>query len=168
MLSAHNNLDYRPRYTAPIMRILLQRVARASVSVDDRIVGNIDRGLLLLVGVTPLDGAGDIEWLSRKIIQLRVFNDDTGAMNRSVVDVSGELLVVSQFTLFASTRKGNRPSWAAAAAPAVARPLFERFVADLQSALGKPVPTGEFGADMEVILVNDGPVTMMLDSRVRE
>ena len=150
------------------MRILLQRVARASVSVDERVVGSIDRGLLLLVGITPADGADDIDWMTRKVIQLRVFNDDAGVMNRSVVDIDGELLAVSQFTLFASTRKGNRPSWAGAAPPDVAQPLFDRFVVELASASGKPVPTGEFGADMIVSLVNDGPVTLMIDSRVRE
>lgn len=150
------------------MRILLQRVLRASVSVGDRIVGSIDRGLLLLVGVMPADGDEDIEWLSRKIIQLRVFNDDAGVMNCSVVDIGGDLLAVSQFTLFASTQKGNRPSWAGAAPPDVAQPLFNRFVAGLASAFGKPVPTGEFGAAMTVSLVNDGPVTLMIDSRVRE
>ena len=156
------------RAKLPPMRVLLQRVASASVLVGDRVVGGIDRGLLLLVGVTPIDGAEDIDWLSRKIIQLRVFNDDAGLMNRSVVDIGGGLLAVSQFTLFASTRKGNRPSWAGAAAPDVAEPLFDRFVADLELALGKPVPTGQFGADMVVSLVNDGPVTLMIDSRVRE
>lgn len=150
------------------MRILIQRVARASVAVGDRIVGSIGQGLLLLVGVTPSDGPEDIEWLVRKIVQLRVFDDDAGVMNRSVADIGGGLLAVSQFTLFASTRKGNRPSWAAAAPPDVAQPVFERLVATLATASGKPVATGVFGADMAVSLVNDGPVTVLLDSRLRE
>ncbi len=150
------------------MRVLVQRVERASVAVDGNVVGAIDAGLLLLVGVTPEDNGEDIGWLVRKIIQLRVFGDDAGVMNRSIVDCGGGLLAVSQFTLFASTRKGNRPSWANAAPPAIAAPMFDRFVAELAAAFGKPVATGVFGADMKVSLVNDGPVTLMIDSRVRE
>ena len=150
------------------MRILLQRVAEASVAIDNRVVGSIGQGLLLLVGVTGTDGPDDIEWLVRKVVQLRVFSDDAGVMNHSVVVVGGGLLAVSQFTLFASTRKGNRPSWVAAAPPGIAQPIFDRFVADLAAAFGKSVATGVFGADMTVRLINDGPVTVLLDSRARE
>ncbi len=150
------------------MRVLVQRVTRASVKVEGRITGEIGPGLLMLCGVTADDGAEDRDWLARKIVQLRIFDDDAGMMNRSVLDTGGGILAVSQFTLFASTRKGNRPSYSAAAPPAVAQPAFEAFVSALAHELGKPVPTGVFGALMAVELVNDGPVTMLLDSRVRE
>ena len=150
------------------MRVVLQRVLQASVTVDGRVTGAIARGLLVLAGAAPDDTAEDRDWLARKIVQLRVFADDEGVMNRSVADVGGELLAVSQFTLYASTRKGNRPSWSGAAAPAVARPMFDAFVAALARELGTPVPTGVFGADMQVALVNDGPVTIVIDSRARE
>jgi D-aminoacyl-tRNA deacylase len=144
--------------------VLLQRVREASVRVDDRVVARIGAGLLLLVGVRAEDGLDDRDWLVRKIVQLRIFDDDAGVMNRSVQDVHGEILAVSQFTLYASTRKGNRPSYSAAAPPAIAQPAFDAFVASLGAALGGPVPTGVFGAHMEVALVNDGPVTLWLDS----
>jgi D-tyrosyl-tRNA(Tyr) deacylase len=150
------------------MRSLVQRVVEASVSVDGTIVGAIGRGLLVLAGITADDTAEDRDWLARKIVQLRVFDDDAGVMNRSLLDTGGEILAVSQFTLYASTRKGNRPSYAAAARPEIAAPLFDDFVAALAAALGKPVPTGVFGAHMAVRLVNDGPVTIWLDSRARE
>ena len=150
------------------MRALVQRARDASVSVDGRVVGAIGAGLLVLIGITADDTADDRDWLVRKIVQLRVFDDDAGGMNRSVVEAGGEILAVSQFTLYASTRKGNRPSYAAAARPEVAEPAFDAVVAALATALGKPVPTGVFGAHMEVRLVNDGPVTIALDSRVRE
>ena len=146
----------------------MQRVARASVTVEGRVEGAIGGGLLLLCGVREGDGAEDREWLARKIVQLRMFNDDAGVMNRSVLDTGGEILAVSQFTLYASTRKGNRPSYSAAAPPAIAQPGFDAFVATLAQELGKPVPTGVFGADMAVELVNDGPVTIWLDSTNRE
>ena len=131
-------------------------------------VGAIGPGLLLLVGIAASDQADDSRWLVRKVVNLRIFNDDSGVMNRSVVEIGGDILAVSQFTLFASTRKGNRPSWAAAAPPDVAQPRFDQFVAELVTALGRPVATGIFGADMSVSLVNDGPVTLLLDSQLRE
>ena len=146
----------------------MQRVSDASVTVDGRVTGAIARGLLVLAGVAAGDTAEDRDWLVRKIVQLRVFDDDAGVMNRSVQDVGGEILAVSQFTLYASTRKGNRPSYTAAAAPDVAAPAFDAFVAALAAALGKPVPTGVFGAHMHVQSTNDGPVTIWLDSRARE
>ena len=150
------------------MRALVQRVRDASVTVDGRVTGAITRGLLVLAGVTADDTAEDRDWLVRKIVQLRVFDDDAGVMNRSVQDVGGGILAISQFTLYASTRKGNRPSYSAAAPPDVAAPAFDAFVAALAAALGKPVPTGIFGAHMLVASVNDGPVTIWLDSRARE
>ncbi|SCK20460.1 D-aminoacyl-tRNA deacylase [Vogesella sp. LIG4] len=150
------------------MRVLVQRVRQASVTVAGQITGSIDAGLLLLVGVEESDGAEDIGWLVRKVSQLRIFNDDAGVMNRSVLDAGGEVLAVSQFTLFASTKKGNRPGYSRAARPELSQPLFERFVAEMQTALGKPVPTGIFGADMQVALINDGPVTIWLDSKAPE
>lgn len=150
------------------MRALVQRVREASVAVDGRVVGATGPGLLVLAGIAGDDRDDDRAWLARKIVALRIFDDDAGTMNRSVVDVGGSILAVSQFTLFASTRKGNRPSWSAAAPPEVAAPRFEEFVAALSAALGKPVATGVFGAAMQVALVNDGPVTIWLDSRQRE
>ncbi len=150
------------------MRALLQRVAEASVRVDGRTVGAIGRGLLVLAGVAADDGDEDIEWIARKIVALRIFGDDAGVMNRSVGDVGGALLAVSQFTLYASTRKGARPSWSAAAPPEVAQPKFAALVAALARLQPLPVATGVFGADMDVALVNDGPVTIWLDSRQRE
>jgi D-aminoacyl-tRNA deacylase len=150
------------------MRALVQRVFQASVVVDGALTGAIGQGLLLLVGVTATDGQEDIGWLTRKIVNLRIFNDDAGVMNRSVLEIGGSILAVSQFTLFASTAKGNRPSYSNAAPQATAQPLFEQCVAELTLALGRPVPTGVFGAEMAVTLTNDGPVTIWLDSRVRE
>ncbi|BEV73752.1 D-aminoacyl-tRNA deacylase [Paludibacterium sp. THUN1379] len=147
------------------MRALLQRVSCASVTVDGRETGRIGTGLLVLVGIEAADGEADIDWLCRKISQLRIFNDEAGVMNRSVQEVGGDVLAVSQFTLYASVRKGNRPSYSRAAAPSISLPLFERFVAELSQVMGRPVPTGVFGADMQVALVNDGPVTLWLDSR---
>jgi D-aminoacyl-tRNA deacylase len=150
------------------MRILVQRVSDASVTVDGACVGAIAKGLLLLVGARADDGAEDLDWLARKVVNLRIFPDDAGVMNRSVLETGGEILAVSQFTLYASTAKGNRPSYSNAAPGAVAEPLFDRFVAVLSGVLGRPVATGRFGADMKVALTNDGPVTLWLDSRVRE
>lgn len=150
------------------MRALVQRVTSASVSVDGEVCGHIGAGLLVLVGVALDDNADDIDWLVHKLAAMRIFADDAGVMNRALRDTGGDLLAVSQFTLFASTRKGNRPSYSAAAPPAVAQPLFDRFVFVAAQALGRPVATGRFGADMRVELVNDGPVTILIDSRLRE
>lgn len=150
------------------MRLLLQRVSEASVTVDNRITGEIQHGLLIFVGIEPSDTAEDIEWLAAKAVNLRIFNDEAGVMNRSVLDVAGGILLVSQFTLHASTRKGNRPSYSAAARPEIAIPLYEAFHQRLTSLLGRPIPTGIFGADMKVRLLNDGPVTLWIDSKHRE
>lgn len=148
--------------------MVLQRVSSARVTVGGRVTGEIGRGLLLLQGVAPEDTDADGEWLAQKIAKLRIFSDDAGLMNRSVVEVGGGILLVSQFTLFASTRKGTRPSFNAAAPPDLARNLYTQFQAQLAAALGAPVQTGEFGAMMQVELSNDGPVTLLLDSKVRE
>lgn len=147
------------------MRVLVQRVVSARVEVNAEIVGAIGAGLLLLAGFEEADGEDDLAWMSAKLVRLRIFSDEAGVMNRSVLDAGGEVLAVSQFTLFASTRKGNRPSWSRAARPEVSQPLFQRFVQRLESELERPVPTGIFGADMQVHLINDGPVTISLDSR---
>lgn len=147
------------------MRVVVQRVVSARVEVGGEVVGAIGAGLLVLAGFEEGDGDADLAWLSAKLCRLRVFADAAGVMNRSVVDSGGEILAVSQFTLFASVKKGNRPSWSRAARPEVSRPLFERFVRQLELDLGRPVPTGVFGADMQVHLVNDGPVTIAIDSR---
>ena len=150
------------------MRALLQRVSEASVSVDGQRIAAVGPGLLVLCGVTATDDDDDCDWLARKIVALRVFDDDAGVMNRSIIDVGGGLLAVSQFTLYASTKKGARPSYGAAAPPEVARPRFDAFVDALQRKLGRAVATGVFGAHMHIALVNDGPVTIALDSRTRE
>jgi D-tyrosyl-tRNA(Tyr) deacylase len=150
------------------MRALIQRVREARVSVEGRGVGAIGSGLLVLAAVAADDVEADREWIARKIVALRIFDDAAGVMNRSVVDIDGAILAVSQFTLYASTRKGARPSWSDAAPPAIARPGFEAFVAALARELGKGVATGEFGAAMQVALVNDGPVTIWLDSHRRD
>ncbi len=150
------------------MRVLVQRVSEASVSVAGRRVAAIGPGLLLLCGVAATDDDGDRDWLARKVVALRIFNDDAGVMNRSIVEVAAELLAVSQFTLYASTRKGARPSYSAAAPPDIAQPRFDAFVVALERERGGPVPKGVFGAHMQIALVNDGPVTLWLDSRIRE
>ena len=150
------------------MRALVQRVRQASVSVGGRNVAAIGPGLLVLCGVAASDTSAERDWLVRKIVNLRIFDDEAGVMNRSLRDVNGELLAVSQFTLYASTRKGARPSYAAAAPPEVAAPAFAAFVHALEQELGRPVPTGIFGARMEVALTNDGPVTIWLDTATRE
>ena len=146
------------------MRLVIQRVQSASVVVDDQIVGQIGPGLLVLAGFAPTDAPAVLAWMARKLVGLRIFADDNGQMNRSVRDVAGEVLVVSQFTLLADARKGNRPSYIGAAPPPVAEPLYQQFVAMVAAEMGKPVPTGIFGADMKVSLLNDGPVTIVLDT----
>lgn len=150
------------------MRAVVQRVSEASVSIEGRRYSSIGRGLLVLLGVQQEDTTDDLEWLAGKIARLRIFPDADGVMNLSVTETAGDVLVVSQFTLLASTRKGNRPSYSRAAPPETARPLYEEFVAVLARLLGKPVATGQFGAMMQVHLVNDGPVTILIDSRLRE
>ena len=147
------------------MRVVVQRVVSARVEVGGEAVGAIGAGLLVLAGFEEDDGDADVAWLSAKLCRLRIFDDAAGVMNRSVVDSGGEILAVSQFTLFASVKKGNRPSWSRAARADVSQPLFERFVRQLELDLGRPVPTGVFGADMQVHLVNDGPITIAIDSR---
>ena len=149
------------------MRVVIQRALFASVSIGGRLKSAIGPGLLILLGIGPEDGPEDIDWLVRKVAGLRIFDDEAGVMNRSVVEAGGEALVVSQFTLMASTKKGNRPSYIGAAGHGIAVPLYEAFCTALSDAIGKPVGTGEFGADMQVALVNDGPVTICIDSRNR-
>ncbi len=150
------------------MRAVIQRVAEAKVTIAGSVKGAIDPGLVVLLGVEDADTAEDIEWLSGKIVRLRIFNDDSGVMNLSVQEAGGDILLISQFTLFASTKKGNRPSYTRAARPELAVPLYEKFIARLTQDLGKPVQTGEFGAHMDVTLTNDGPVTIIMDSKLRE
>lgn len=147
------------------MIAVLQRVSKASVAIDGLVKADIGTGLLVLIGIEEADNAEDIDWLANKIVNLRIFNDDNGVMNISVLDAGGEIIVVSQFTLHASTRKGNRPSYIKAAKPDIAVPLYESFVKTLSDVLGKPVQTGEFGADMKVALINDGPVTIIIDTK---
>ena len=150
------------------MRAVIQRVSSASVTIGGQVKSSIGMGLLILLGVGYEDGQEDIDWLVKKISGLRIFDDEAGVMNRSVVDIGGEALVVSQFTLMASTKKGNRPSYIHAAGHEIAVPLYESFCTALSEALGKPVGTGEFGADMKVALVNDGPVTICIDTKNKE
>lgn len=150
------------------MRVVIQRVSEASVTVDGEVTGAIRDGLLILLGIEDADEQEDTDWLCRKIVNLRIFNDENGVMNRSVVDIDGGLLVVSQFTLHASTRKGNRPSYIRASKPDIAIPLYENFVTVLSQLAQRPVETGVFGADMKVRLLNDGPVTIIIDSKARE
>lgn len=147
------------------MRVVVQRVKEASVTVDGEISGKIGQGLLVLAGFEENDGASDLDWMAGKIVRMRIFSDAHGVMNRSLREANGELLAVSQFTLYASVKKGNRPSWSGAARGDVSQPLFAQFVEKLSTELGKPVATGVFGADMAVSLVNDGPVTICIDSR---
>lgn len=147
------------------MRVVVQRVKQASVSVENGVIGQIGVGLLVLAGFEAADRPADAHWMAQKLVKLRVFPDEQGVMNRNVADIGGDILAVSQFTLYASTKKGNRPSWSRAAAGDISRPLFDAFVDQVSLALGRPVPTGAFGADMQVSLVNDGPVTIAIDSR---
>ena len=150
------------------MRVVIQRVSEASVVIDKEEVATIEKGLLILVGIVNEDNQEDINWLCKKILNLRIFPDEDGIMNTSLIDNNGDIIVVSQFTLHASTKKGNRPSYIKAAKPARAIPLYEKFVNEMEVQLGKPIQTGEFGADMKVQLVNDGPVTITIDSKSRE
>lgn len=150
------------------MRVVIQKVTEASVSIENQTVASIDKGLLVLVGIEDGDTNEDIAWLSSKIVNLRVFDDDNGVMNLSVKEVEGEVFIVSQFTLHASTKKGNRPSYIKAARPEVAIPIYEAFIKQVESLLGKKVPTGQFGAMMQVSLCNDGPVTILIDTKNKE
>jgi D-tyrosyl-tRNA(Tyr) deacylase len=150
------------------MRVVIQRVSRASVTVENKITGSINLGLVVLMGVEDGDTDEDMEWLASKIVNLRIFNDDDGVMNLSLHEIDGNILLVSQFTLHASTRKGNRPSYIRASKPPVAIPLYEKMLARLETLLGKKIESGIFGADMKVELVNDGPVTIVMDSKMRE
>ena len=150
------------------MRVVIQRVTEASVTIDGKVYSEIGNGLLVLVGICAEDGDEDIDWLVKKITNLRIFDDDNGVMNRSVIDVNGEILAVSQFTLMAMTKKGNRPSYIKAASPEISVPLYEKFVKQLSLELGKDVQTGMFGADMKVALLNNGPVTICIDTKNRE
>jgi D-aminoacyl-tRNA deacylase len=150
------------------MRVVIQRVTSASVAVEGTITGQIENGLLVLVGIEDADDYEDIKWLAGKIINLRIFNDEEGVMNRSILDVDGNILLISQFTLHASTKKGNRPSYIKASKPPIAIPLYEKMIAELETQLGKKIQTGIFGADMKVQLLNDGPVTIVVDSKNRE
>ncbi len=147
------------------MRAVIQRVSEASVSIEGEIKSRINNGLMILLGIENADTGEDIEWLSRKIMQLRIFDDAEGVMNLSIVDVKGEAMVVSQFTLHASTKKGNRPSYIYAAKPGIAVPLYDQFVKQLSFDLNKPVQTGEFGARMDISLINEGPVTIIIDTK---
>ena len=150
------------------MRIVIQRVRKASVQVDDKIVGAIGPGLLVLVGIEDADTGEDIQWLANKIVGLRIFNDADGVMNLGIKEMGGDILLVSQFTLHASTKKGNRPSYSKASKPEFAIPMYEKMIQQLEADLGKSIQTGIFGADMQVQLLNDGPVTIMIDSKNKE
>ena len=150
------------------MKAVIQRVLQASVSIEEKIFSQIDQGLLVLLGISNEDNDSDIAWLSKKIAQLRIFTDDNEVMNKSLIDIDGDALVVSQFTLLASTKKGNRPSYTRAAGPETAVPLYKKFVAQLENDLNREIKTGIFGADMKVSLINDGPVTIIIDTKNKE
>jgi len=150
------------------MKAVIQRVSQASVTINNEKVANIGLGLLILVGIEDADAQDDIDWLTSKIVQLRIFNDENEVMNKSVQDVKGDIIVVSQFTLHASTKKGNRPSYLKASKPNVAIPLYEAFVTSIEKSIGKKIQTGQFGADMKVNLINDGPVTIIIDTKNKE
>ena len=150
------------------MRLVIQRVTHASVTIEGALKSKIDGGLLILVGIEDADTDADINWLAQKVVNLRIFDDENGVMNRSVIDIDGEVLIVSQFTLHAMTAKGNRPSYIKASKPNFAIPMYEKFCAKVSELLGKQIGTGEFGADMKVELLNDGPVTILIDSQRRE
>ena len=150
------------------MRVLIQRVKRASVTIDGMLKSSIEKGLLVFVGICDEDNSEDIQWLVKKIVNLRIFDDENGVMNLSVMDIGGDILAVSQFTLMASTKKGNRPSYIKAAAPDISVPLYETFCGELKRAMNKEIQTGVFGADMKVELINEGPVTIYMDSKNKE
>jgi len=150
------------------MRAVIQRVSSATVTIDNQVRSSIKNGLLIFLGISNDDGISDIEWISKKIINLRVFNDEQNIMNRSIVDINGDIIVVSQFTLMASTKKGNRPSYIKAAKPEIAIPIYEQFISQIENDLNKPVGTGIFGADMKIELLNVGPVTIIIDSKKKE
>ena len=150
------------------MRVILQRVSEASVKINGSVKGEIGKGLLVLAGFTSSDTLEDLTWTAKKVVQMRIFSDAEDKMNLSLQDVGGDILLISQFTLFASTKKGNRPSYITAAPPAISIPLYEKFISLLETELGKPIQTGEFGADMKVALINDGPVTISIDSQNKE
>ena len=150
------------------MKVVIQRVSAASVTIDNKIVAQIEQGLLVLDGIEDADNQEDINWLVSKIINLRIFNDESGTMNLSVKDIDGNIIVVSQFTLQASTKKGNRPSYIKASKPEIAVPIYENFLQKMRFELGKPIQSGVFGADMQVSLINDGPVTIVIDSKDRQ
>ena len=150
------------------MRVVIQRVSEASVMVNNAITGAISLGLMVLVGIEDLDDEEDISWMSKKIVQLRIFNDEDGVMNKSVTDVEGDVLLISQFTLHAATKKGNRPSYIKASKPEIAIPVYQKLIQQIETDLGKPIATGIFGADMKVRLINDGPVTIIIDSKSKE
>lgn len=150
------------------MRAVIQRVIEASVTIEGQMVASIENGLLILLGIVDEDNQEDVQWLSSKIANLRIFGDDNGVMNKSIIDTQGDVIVVSQFTLHASTKKGNRPSYIKAAKPPIAIPLYEAFVKQLELDLNKKIQTGKFGADMKVALINDGPVTIIIDSKNKE
>lgn len=150
------------------MKALIQRVSEGQVSIRHQIRSSIGKGLVILLGVTEEDGMEDIQWLSRKIVNLRIFNDDAGLMNRSLLETGGDILLISQFTLYASVKKGNRPSFIKAARPEIAIPLYKQAIVQLEADLGKKIGVGEFGADMQVSLTNDGPVTIMIDTKEKE
>lgn len=150
------------------MRIVIQRVLESSVTINGKVKSSIGRGLLILLGIEDADTDEDIKWLCQKIVNLRIFPDENEVMNKSILDTGGDILLVSQFTLHASTKKGNRPSYIKASKPEFAIPMYEKFIAQLQQDLGKNIKTGEFGADMKVALINDGPVTIIIDSKNRE
>lgn len=156
------------KFKSSNMRIVIQRVSHASVTIEGEVKSAIRQGYLILLGIEESDTSEDVDWLVRKVIGLRVFDDENHVMNRSIMDINGEILVISQFTLFASYKKGNRPSWLRAAKHEISIPLYEEFCKKLYDALGKPVGTGEFGADMKVDLLNDGPVTIMMDTHNKE
>ncbi|MBP6145237.1 MAG: D-tyrosyl-tRNA(Tyr) deacylase [Sediminibacterium sp.] len=150
------------------MRVVVQRVSEANVTVDGQVIGAIQEGLMVLLGIQNEDNTEDIQWIANKLVQMRIFDDAEGVMNLSVKDIEGSILLISQFTLYAATKKGNRPSYIAAAKPEIAIPIYEQMIVALNKELGKPIATGQFGADMKVSLLNNGPVTIIIDSKNRE